>query len=207
MMFSIAMYIVVGGWTTLPPWNCCYLLFILWKWWNPTTQAQHQPFSVHRPHTRKFAKDLAASEGGQAKPLLKASVSSQPVTWGSTECCTNISTSIKPHSWARLPKELDIPNQSHRVMPRSKHVSYGCYPCSWGCACALQTQVSTYSAGSSSWKVWTIRCKSLGAHITTCSGENSSFKNRHADYISSFLISWRVKAPSVNVRALCLLKA
>lgn len=86
-------------------------------------------------------------------------------------------------------------------MPRSRHVSSGCYPCSWVCVCTLQTQVSAYSAGSSSWKVWTVRCKSLGARITTCSGENSPFKNRHADYVSTFLISWRVKVPSVSMRA------
>lgn len=52
-----------------------------------------------------------------------------------------------------------------------------------------------------------LRFKSLGACITTCFGENSPFKNRHADYNSSFLISWWVKIPSVNMRALCLLKA
>lgn len=44
----------------------------------------------------------------------------------------------KPH-WARLPKELDIPSQPHRVMPRSKHVSHGCYPCSWVCVHAANT--------------------------------------------------------------------
>lgn len=78
---------------------------------------------------------------------------------------------------------------------------------SWACVCSLQSQASTYHAGSSLWKIWTIRCKSLIACINTCFGENSPFKNRHADYDTSFLISWCMKVPSVNMRSVCLVKA
>lgn len=95
----------------------------------------------------------------------------------------------------------------HTVVPRFKPVSMSCDTRSWACVSSLQTQASAYHAGSSLWKIWTRRCKSLIAPINTCFGENSPFKNRHADYDTSFLISWCMKVPSVNMRSACLPKA
>lgn len=200
MMFPIATYIVLRGWTKLPPWSaaaCCscygsgeipqHRLSV-----SPSACTDHTPESLQKTllPVKKGEKNLSRKPQFLAGVVLNATLTFPP----------------KPHSWARLPKELHSPSQSHRVLTRFQHASYA-VTLSWGCVCALQTQGSAYTAGSSSWKVWTLRCKSSGARSTSCSGENSPFKSRHADYVSSFLISWRVKVPSANMRALCSLRA
>lgn len=108
--------------------------------------------------------------------------------------------------WAKSTWSTQLLPVHHTVESRFKHVSMNCDTRSWASVCSLQTQASTYHAGSSLWKIWTRRCKSLIARINTCFGENSPFKNRHADYDTSFLISWCMKVPSVNMRSACLLK-